>query len=156
MGPLAHLRRVEALEAFVADAVANGAELKTGGKRIGNKGFFFEPTVVTDVPTKARIMNEEPFGPLAIINPFDDYEEAVAEANRLDYGLAAYAYTKSAQTSAKLGVSVESGMISINHMGLALPEVPFGGIKDSGFGSEGGAEALEAFFNTRFVTLLSA
>jgi succinate-semialdehyde dehydrogenase / glutarate-semialdehyde dehydrogenase len=156
MGPLAHLRRVEAMEAFVADAVANGAELKTGGNRIGNKGFFFEPTVVTHAPTKARIMNEEPFGPLAIINPFDDYEEAVAEANRLDYGLAAYAYTKSAQTSARLGESVESGMISINHMGLALPEVPFGGIKDSGFGSEGGAEALEAFFNTRFVTLLSA
>jgi succinate-semialdehyde dehydrogenase/glutarate-semialdehyde dehydrogenase len=156
MGPLAHLRRVEAMEAFVADAVHHGATLQTGGKRIGNKGFFFEPTVVTHVPTKARIMNEEPFGPLAIINPFDDYEEAVAEANRLDYGLAAYAYTKSAKTSAKLGEAVESGMITINHLGLALPEVPFGGIKDSGFGSEGGAEALEAFFNTRLVTLLSA
>ena len=156
MGPLAHLRRVEAMEAFVADAVAQGAELRTGGKRIGNKGFFFEPTVVTRAPKSARIMNEEPFGPLAIINPFDDYEEAVAEANRLDYGLAAYAYTKSGDVSAKLGEAVESGMITINHMGLALPEVPFGGIKDSGFGSEGGAEALEAFFNTRFVTQLTA
>ena len=152
MGPLAHLRRVEAMEAFVADALAQGADLRTGGKRIGNKGFFFEPTVVADVPTRARIMNEEPFGPLAIINRFEDYEEAVAEANRLDYGLAAYAYTKSARTMAKLGDAVESGMMSINHLGLALPEIPFGGIKDSGFGSEGGAEALEAFFNTKLVT----
>ena len=156
MGPLAHARRVEAMESFVSDAVAKGAKLQTGGKRIGNKGFFFEPTVVARAPKSARIMNEEPFGPLAIINPFDDYEEAVAEANRLEYGLAAYAYTKSGEVSAKLGEAVESGMITINHMGLALPEVPFGGIKDSGFGSEGGAEALEAFFNTRFVTQLSA
>jgi succinate-semialdehyde dehydrogenase / glutarate-semialdehyde dehydrogenase len=155
MGPLAHLRRVEAMEAFVADATAHGAELRTGGKRIGNKGFFFEPTVVTEVSTKARIMNEEPFGPVAIINPFDDYDEAVVEANRLDYGLAAYAYTKSAHTSAKLGESVESGMVTINHLGLGLPEIPFGGIKDSGYGSEGGAEALEAFFNTKLVTLSS-
>jgi succinate-semialdehyde dehydrogenase/glutarate-semialdehyde dehydrogenase len=152
MGPLAHLRRVEAMEAFVADAVAQGAKLQTGGKRIGNKGFFFEPTVVTDVPKSARIMNEEPFGPLAIINRFDDYEEAVNEANRLDYGLAAYAYTRSTKTMAQLGDAVESGMVSINHIGLGLPEIPFGGIKDSGFGSEGGAEALEAFFNTKLVT----
>jgi succinate-semialdehyde dehydrogenase/glutarate-semialdehyde dehydrogenase len=97
-------------------------------------------------------MNEEPFGPLAIINRFDDYEEAVNEANRLDYGLAAYAYTRSTKTMAQLGDAVESGMVSINHIGLGLPEIPFGGIKDSGFGSEGGAEALEAFFNTKLVT----
>ena len=153
MGPLAHLRRVEAMEAFVADALAHGGKLRTGGKRIGNKGFFFEPTVVTDVPTSARIMNEEPFGPLAIINRFEDYDEAVAEANRLDYGLAAYAYTKSAKTAARsLATRSRAGWSSINHFGLALPEIPFGGIKDSGFGSEGGAEALEAFFNSKLVT----
>jgi len=152
MGPLAHLRRVEAMESFVADAVSHGAKLRTGGKRIGNKGFFFEPTVISDVPTSARIMNEEPFGPLAIINRFEDYEEAVTEANRLEYGLAAYAYARSARTMARLGEAVESGMVSINHAGLGLPEIPFGGIKDSGFGSEGGAEALEAFFNTKLVT----
>jgi len=156
MGPLANARRVAAMEGFVTDAVQKGAKLRTGGKRIGNKGFFFEPTVVTDVPKSARIMNEEPFGPLAIINRFDDYEEAVAEANRLEYGLAAYAFTKSAKTSARLGEAVESGMISINHLGLGLPEIPFGGIKDSGFGSEGGAEALEAFFNSKLVTLLES
>src|SRR5579863_881684 len=156
MGPLAHLRRVEAMESFVADAQAKGAKVRTGGKRIGNKGFFFEPTVLTDVPTSARIMNEEPFGPVAIINRFDAYEDAVAEANRLEYGLAAYAYTRSAKTMAKLGEGVESGMVTINHLGLALPELPFGGIKDSGFGSEGGAEALEAFFNNKLVTQLEA
>ncbi|HEY1722047.1 MAG TPA: NAD-dependent succinate-semialdehyde dehydrogenase [Magnetospirillaceae bacterium] len=152
MGPLAHLRRVEAMESFVADAVAKGAKLRIGGKRIGNKGFFFEPTVLTDVPTSAVIMNEEPFGPLAIINRFDGYDEAVAEANRLEYGLAAYAYAGSAKTVAKLGAQIESGMVSINHQGLGLPEIPFGGIKDSGFGSEGGAEALEAFLNTKLIT----
>jgi succinate-semialdehyde dehydrogenase/glutarate-semialdehyde dehydrogenase len=156
MGPLAHLRRVEAMEAFVADAIAHGAKLRAGGKRIGNKGFFFEPTVLADVPASARIMNEEPFGPVAIINRFSDYDEAVTEANRLDYGLAAYAYTKSAKTTARLGEAIESGMVSINHIGLGLPEIPFGGIKDSGFGSEGGAEALEAFFNTKLVTQLEA
>jgi succinate-semialdehyde dehydrogenase/glutarate-semialdehyde dehydrogenase len=144
------------MEALVADALAQGAKLRTGGKRIGNKGFFFEPTVVTDVPKTARIMNEEPFGPLAIINRFSDYDDAIEEANRLEYGLAAYAYTKSAKTMARLGEAVESGMVTINHLGLALPEIPFGGIKDSGFGSEGGAEALEAFFNSKLVTQLEA
>ncbi len=156
MGPLAHARRIEAMEGFVADAEAKGAELRTGGKRIGNQGFFFEPTVFTDVPLDARIMNEEPFGPIAAINRFADDEEAFEEANRLPYGLAAYAYTRSAETQVKLAARVESGMISINHHGLALPEVPFGGVKDSGYGSEGGAEAIEAYLNTKFVTQVGA
>jgi succinate-semialdehyde dehydrogenase / glutarate-semialdehyde dehydrogenase len=152
MGPLAHSRRVDAMEGFVADAKAKGAQVVTGGNRIGNKGYFFEPTVLTDVPTSARVMNEEPFGPLAIIAPFKDMDGVVAEANRLPYGLAAYAYTKSAKTAAAIGAAIESGMVSINHHGLALPEVPFGGIKDSGYGSEGGTEALEAYLNTKFIT----
>lgn len=152
MGPLAHARRVEAMEAFVADAVGKGAKIETGGKRIGNKGFFFEPTVMTEVPLDARIMNEEPFGPLAPIAPFREFDAVVAEANRLPYGLAAYAYTKSAKTAAAISAAVESGMISINHHGLALPEVPFGGVKDSGYGSEGGIEALESYLNTKFVS----
>ncbi len=140
MGPLANARRIEAMEGFVADAEAKGAKLRTGGERIGNQGFFFEPTVLTDVPLDARIMNEEPFGPIAAINRFADEEEAIAEANRLPYGLAAYAFTRSAETpDASSRPRVESGMISINHHGLALPEVPFGGVKDSGYGSEGGA-----------------
>jgi succinate-semialdehyde dehydrogenase/glutarate-semialdehyde dehydrogenase len=152
MGPLANIRRVEAMETFVADAVSKGAKVQTGGKRIGNKGFFFEPTVMTDVPHEARIMNEEPFGPIAPIAPFKDFESVIAEANRLPYGLAAYAYTKSAKTANAIGASVESGMVSINHHGLALPEVPFGGMKDSGYGSEGGSEAIEGYLNTKFVT----
>jgi succinate-semialdehyde dehydrogenase/glutarate-semialdehyde dehydrogenase len=156
MGPLAHARRIEAMEGFVADAEAKGVEIRTGGKRIGNQGFFFEPTVLTNVPRDARIMNEEPFGPLAAINAFSDDEEAFEEANRLPYGLAAYAYTRSAETQTKLAARVESGMISINHHGLALPEVPFGGVKDSGYGSEGGAEAIEAYLNTKFVTQTGA
>jgi succinate-semialdehyde dehydrogenase/glutarate-semialdehyde dehydrogenase len=156
MGPLAHARRIEAMEGFVADAEAKGVEVRTGGKRIGNQGFFFEPTVLTNVPRDARIMNEEPFGPLAAINSFSDDEEAFAEANRLPYGLAAYAYTRSAETQTRLASRVESGMISINHHGLALPEVPFGGVKDSGYGSEGGSEAIEAYLNTKFVTQTGA
>jgi succinate-semialdehyde dehydrogenase / glutarate-semialdehyde dehydrogenase len=152
MGPLAHARRVEAIDAFVADAEQKGAKIQTGGKRIGNKGFFFEPTVMTDVPLTARIMNEEPFGPLAPIASFRGTEDVVAEANRLPYGLAAYAYTRSAKTAQKLGEAIESGMVSINHHGLALPETPFGGVKDSGYGSEGGSEAIEAYLNTKFIT----
>jgi succinate-semialdehyde dehydrogenase/glutarate-semialdehyde dehydrogenase len=152
MGPLAHARRVEAQEMFVADAVAKGAKVRTGGKRVGNKGFFFEPTVLTDVPREARMMNEEPFGPMVSITPFNDMDDAVAEANRLPYGLAAYAYTRSAKRASAVGAGVESGMISINHHGLALPEVPFGGIKDSGHGTEGGADALEAYLIGKFIT----
>jgi succinate-semialdehyde dehydrogenase/glutarate-semialdehyde dehydrogenase len=152
MGPLANSRRLEAMEMFVADAVAKGAKIRTGGKRIGNKGNFFEPTVLTDVPLEARIMNEEPFGPVAPIAPFNDFNSVVAEANRLPYGLAAYAYTRSAKTATAIGAAIESGMVSINHHGLALPEVPFGGVKDSGYGSEGGSEAIEAYLNTKFIT----
>lgn len=135
MGPLANPRRVDAMQGFVADAVAKGAKLRTGGARIGNKGNFFEPTVLTDVPMEARIMSEEPFGPIAPIARFRAFDEVVQEANRLPYGLAAYAYTSSAKTAGAIGAAFESGMVSINHHGLALPEVPFGGVKDSGFGS---------------------
>lgn len=152
MGPLANARRVGAMEALIADAEMRGAKIATGGKRIGNLGNFFQPTVLTDVPQHARVLSEEPFGPLAIVSAFSDYDSAIAEANRLPYGLAAYAYTTSARTSAGLARDIESGMLSINHHGLALPELPFGGIKDSGYGSEGGAEAMESYFNTKLVT----
>ena len=155
MGPLCHSRRLDAIEAFVTDAVGKGATIATGGRRIGNKGYFFEPTVLTEVPREARIMNEEPFGPVAIVNSFDSLEEAVGEANRLPYGLAAYAYTRSTKTAAAIGHAIESGMVSINHQGLALPETRFGGIKDSGYGSEGGADAMEAYYNTKFISQMN-
>src|SRR5579883_2274725 len=152
MGPMANPRRIAAMEAFIGDALQRGASLVTGGHRIGNKGNFFAPTVLTGVPKEARIMNEEPFGPVATITPFASFDEVVAEANRLPYGLAAYAYTRSAKTATAIAAAVEAGMISINHHGLALPEVPFGGVKDSGYGSEGGSEAIEAYLNTKFVS----
>jgi succinate-semialdehyde dehydrogenase/glutarate-semialdehyde dehydrogenase len=152
MGPLAHDRRIDAIEGFVADAVSKGANILTGGERKGNKGYFFEPTVMADVPMDARIMNEEPFGPIAPIMPFSDFDAVVTEANRLDYGLAAYAYTKSAKTAEAIGSAFESGMVSINHHGIALIETPFGGVKDSGYGSEGGSEAIDAYLNTKFIT----
>ncbi len=152
MGPLANERRIPALEDLLQDALSHGATLKTGGKRIGNKGYFFEPTVVTDVPTAARMMNEEPFGPLAIVNRFSEIDEAIAEANRLPFGLASYAFTGSLKTAQTLSSTIEAGMLTINHNGLALPEVPFGGIKDSGYGTEGGSEAVQAYLDTRFVS----
>jgi succinate-semialdehyde dehydrogenase/glutarate-semialdehyde dehydrogenase len=152
MGPLANRRRIDAMETMIGDATKHGAKVHTGGNRIGNKGNFFEPTVITDVPLDARVMNEEPFGPLAVISRFSSMEDAVSEANRLPYGLASYAYTRSAKTANAIAANVEAGMMAINHHGLALPEVPFGGIKDSGYGSEGGLEAIEGYLNTKFVT----
>lgn len=156
MGPLANERRIPALEALINDALEHGAELKTGGHRIGNKGNFFEPTVLSNVPKDARIMNEEPFGPVAVFNPFTTLDEAIEEANRLPFGLASYAFTGSADTANQLGLRIEAGMTTINHNGLALPEVPFGGVKDSGYGTEGGSEAINAYLVTKFVTHLPA
>ncbi|MBL0729739.1 NAD-dependent succinate-semialdehyde dehydrogenase [Piscinibacter sp. HJYY11] len=152
MGPLANSRRVEAMQQFVDDAVAKGAKVALGGKRGTGDGYFFEPTVLTDLPADARILHEEPFGPIAPILPFKTYDEVVAEANRLPFGLAAYAFTRSLKTATAIGSAIESGMVSINHFGLALPEVPFGGIKDSGYGTEGGSDAINAYLNAKFVT----
>ncbi|MGF9763664.1 NAD-dependent succinate-semialdehyde dehydrogenase [Microvirga sp. 0TCS3.31] len=152
MGPLANARRVHAMEDLIQDAVSKGARVVTGGRRIGNKGYFFEPTVLSAVPREARAMNEEPFGPLALVVPYGSLSEAIAEANRLNYGLAAYGFTRSAEHAATLARLIESGMVSINHYGLALPEVPFGGIRDSGYGSEGGTEGMEAYLNSKFVS----
>jgi succinate-semialdehyde dehydrogenase/glutarate-semialdehyde dehydrogenase len=152
MGSLANARRVAAVEGFVQDAIGKGGQLAAGGHRIGNKGYFFEPTVVTDVPKDARAMNEEPFGPLALISPFSTFDEAAEEANRLPYGLASYAFTSSTRTATAIGAEIESGMVAINNVGLALPENPFGGIKDSGYGSEGGTEAMEAYLITKFIS----
>ena len=152
MGPLANPRRQHAMEAHVEDAKKHGGKVLAGGYSIGEKGNFFEPTVITELPQEALAMNQEPFGPLAIINPFRSFDDAVTEANRLPYGLAAYAWTRSAKTANAIAASVETGMMTINHLGLALPEVPFGGVKDSGYGSEGGSEAIEAYLNPKFVS----
>jgi succinate-semialdehyde dehydrogenase / glutarate-semialdehyde dehydrogenase len=156
MGPLANPRRVAAMEAFVSDAVGKGAKLRTGGSRAGNKGYFFQPTVLTDIPADARVLHEEPFGPLALMMRFATFDEAIAESNRLPYGLAAYAFTRSNTTATAVGAAIESGMVGINHHGLALTETPFGGVKDSGYGSEGGAEGLEPYMVTKFVSQASS
>lgn len=154
MGPMANMRRVEALEALVEDAVAQGARLRIGGKRAGENGTFFPPTVLMDAPLSARVMNEEPFGPLLTVQSFTTIDEAVGEANRLAYGLAAYAFTGSSARARQLYGRIECGMFSVNHFGLGAAEMPFGGVRDSGFGVEGGAEAIEPYLQTRLFTIL--
>ena len=152
MGPLANERRLTAMDDLVANAVDTGATVHTGGKRLGNEGYFFGPTVLTDVGLEAQIMNEEPFGPLVPISSFHDLDEALAEANRLPYGLAAYAYTSSSKTADALARGIESGIIGINHHGQPSIETPFGGIKDSGYGKENGSEGLSAFMHEKLVS----
>ncbi|WGD29719.1 NAD-dependent succinate-semialdehyde dehydrogenase [Ancylobacter sp. WKF20] len=152
MGPLAHARRVEAIDAFVQDARKHGARVVTGGERLGNQGFFYAPTLLADVPLGARIMNEEPFGPIAVVNRVAGLDAALAEANRLPYALGAYAFTRDLEEAERIGDELEAGTISINHFGHAMAEVPFGGFKDSGFGAEGGTEGLQAYLRDKFVT----
>lgn len=156
MGPLATRRRVEAVSAMVSEAVQDGAILHAGGQRLNNVGYFYAPTVLGDVPERSRIMNEEPFGPVALINRFEDEEEAIARANATPYGLAGYAFTASSRRAALVSARVKVGMMSINHFGLGPIETPFGGVGDSGHGREGGAEGLDAYLDTKFVSHLAA
>jgi len=151
MGPTANPRRVTAMEGLTADAVSAGARLVAGGERGANQGFFWQPTVLADVPDTARIMNEEPFGPVAMIRRVTSTDEAIAEANRLPYGLAAYAFTRSSANSIRLGEEVETGMLGINTFMINMPETPFGGVKESGYGSEGGSEGLEAYLDVKLI-----
>jgi succinate-semialdehyde dehydrogenase / glutarate-semialdehyde dehydrogenase len=152
MGPLANPRRFQAMQTLVADAVEHGARVRLGGKRIGEQGNFFAPTVLTEVPTSARAMNEEPFGPIALFSRFKHLDEALSEANRLPAGLAAYVYTGSLAHATRATRAIESGMVSVNHQGLGLIETPFGGVKESGYGSEGGSEAMEGYLVTKFMS----
>lgn len=152
MGPLISSRRVEAVESLITDALSLGAGLVIGGKRRDGKGSYFEPTVLTGVTPTMRIMNEEPFGPVAAIMRYRELDEAIAESNRLAYGLASYAFSRCAKEIAALEQRLEVGMLTINHLGLGMPETPFGGVKDSGYGSEGGTEALEGYLTTMFIT----
>ena len=145
MGPVAHARRVDALEGFVADARSVGADVVTGGSRMARDGFFFEPTVLAQVPANARVMQEEPFGPLAIINSVDSIDDAIDAANSVPYGLAAYAFTNRSDYADLLTDRVEAGNLSINTLEASLPETPFGGVKSSGYGREGGSEGLHHY-----------
>ncbi len=152
MGPLIHERRRKAISAIIDDAVQKGATLNTGGAPIEGAGSFYQPTVLSNVPHSARIMHEEPFGPVAIINSFNDFYDVIREANRLPYGLAAFAFTDSAKRVNLLGEQLEAGMIGINSFAISVPESPFGGIKESGHGSEEGIEGLEACLVTKFIS----
>ena len=156
MGPLANPRRIDAMTQFTEDAVKKGAKLLTGGQRIGNAGNFWQPTILADVPRDARIFNDEPFGPVAAIQSFDTLEAAITESNRLPYGLAGYAFTKSLKNSDLLARKLEVGMLWMNMPAMPSAEMPFGGVKDSGYGSEGGPEALEAYLNSRAVMIQNA
>ena len=155
MGPLAQSRRVTAMQGFVEDARERGAKILTGGESLPREGNFFAPTVMTDLPEDSRFMNEEPFGPIAGIVRFKSIDEALQRANRLPFGLASYAFTTSTQNAHAISQGLEAGMVSINHMGLAAAETPFGGIKESGYGSEGGSETFDGYLTTKFITQLN-
>lgn len=152
VGPLANIRQLEKMEALIADAVALGAKVLTGGKRLNRPGFFFEPTVLADVPMEARIMHEEPFGPIAVMCQFDALEDGLAEANRLPYALSAYAFTRDARTVLDVGNGLEAGMIGINQYRMVATELPFGGMKESGHGSEGGREGIGHYLVNKFIS----
>ena len=152
MGPLANSRRIDAMETFVNDAKDRGGKIATGGARHGNQGYFFEPTVITDVPDDSKIMTQEPFGPLAPVVTFKTLDEVVERANSLPFGLAAYTFTSSAQTANMMGDALQSGMVGVNSIAVSTPETPFGGVKESGYGSEGGIEGLQAYLSTKFIS----
>ena len=150
MGPLANDRRPPAIEKLVADATAKGAKLHTGGER-GTGGFFFQPTVLSDVPLSADIMEDEPFGPVALMRPFKTFDEAIEQANRLPFGLAAYAFTENARQANLVADALDTGMVGLNSFAISVPDAPFGGVKESGFGSEGGPEGLDSYYVTKAV-----
>jgi succinate-semialdehyde dehydrogenase / glutarate-semialdehyde dehydrogenase len=152
MGPLANPRRLAAMEELVADARDHGGSVLCGGSRIEGDGLFFEPTVLADVPAEARVMREEPFGPLAPVASFSELDEALAAANALPYGLAAYGFTESAATADRLKRGLEAGILSINHCGGSIPEAPSGGVKESGYGKEGGSEGLDGYLITKRIS----
>ena len=156
MGPLAHARRISAMEQVVADTGGNRGEIVTGGKALEGRGFFFPPTVIANPAPDSRFMTEEPFGPIAGIVPFETIEDAVGIANGLRYGLAAYAFSADLDEAHYLGRALRAGMVGINQLIVSSPETPFGGVGDSGFGSEGGEEGYLAFTDTKLVMLAKA
>ncbi len=153
MGPLTHMRRIEDMERFVDDALEQGARMPTGGRRVNRAGWFFEPTVFTDAPASSRLMRQEPFGPIAVIQPYDTLDDAIAQANALPYALGAYAFTRDLHTAHRLGEGIEAGMVGINHFGISQPELPFGGHKESGIGQEMGTEGLLHYTEVKTITV---
>ncbi|WP_436121095.1 NAD-dependent succinate-semialdehyde dehydrogenase [Phyllobacterium sp. LjRoot231] len=152
MGPMIAPRRLDAMDALVNDALSVGAKVVTGGERLGNEGYFYAPTLLRDVPDNARIMSEEPFGPIAPTTTFNNFDEVIERANSLPYGLASFVFTRNGSLAQKTETELEAGLVGVNHMMVSTPETPFGGINESGYGSESGTEGLDAFLRTKFVT----
>ena len=152
MGPLIDARRLPVMEEFVANARDCGATINAGGERIGNQGYYYAPTVLSDVPDDAKIMVDEPFGPVAPVTNFSSLDEVVERANSLPFGLASYVFTSDGSKATMMEQALETGLVGVNHPMVATPETPFGGVNESGYGSEGGIEGLEAFLRTKFVT----
>ncbi|UCE31942.1 MAG: aldehyde dehydrogenase family protein, partial [Burkholderiales bacterium] len=155
MGPLQNADRVAAMQRMVADCESRGVAPKTGGKPLEGPGHFFAPTVIAEPPPDCLAMNEEPFGPLALLAPVDSLEQGIAAANRLPYGLAAYGFTHELATAERLSSQIEAGNVSINHWVVSWAETPFGGMRDSGLGYEGGIEGIQAFQRLKFVSQAS-
>lgn len=156
MGPLIHARRLAAMEGLVEDALTHGATLACGGKRLPGTGYFFEPTVLINVPGSARILREEPFGPIATLNAWENLDSAIAQANALPYGLSAYLFTRDLARAHEVSARLEAGMVGVNHFGVSQPETPFGGVKESGYGSESGQEGLAAYLDTKLISFGTA
>lgn len=152
MGSLNNSRRLDAMEQITKDVLHRGGKVVAGGNRIGESGTFFQPTVFTDMPDDSSVMTVEPFGPVAAITPFNKLEDAVERANNTGYGLAGYAFTQSGSIAAKVGRSLQVGMLAINNIMVSPPEAPIGGVKDSGFGREGGSEGLLEYFNVKYIS----
>ncbi len=155
MGPMANARGLETIRSMVADAVGKGADVLAGGKQPSgfNRGFFFEPTVLGKVPDSAAVMSEEPFGPVAPITPFRDYDEVIARANALPFGLAGYVFTKSLANATRASEDLEVGMVGVNEMLLATAEAPFGGVKESGMGREGGSLGIRDYLEAKYIKM---
>jgi succinate-semialdehyde dehydrogenase/glutarate-semialdehyde dehydrogenase len=153
MGPLIHERRIADMQQFVSEATGLGGRVLCGGARLARPGYFFAPTVIEGAPAAARVQREEPFGPIALLDAYDTLDEAIARANALRYGLAAYAFTTDLRLAHRLGSELQAGMVGINHFGISQPETPFGGVKDSGTGHESGLEGLLAYTDLKLVSV---
>lgn len=153
LGPLINAKQVNTVTELVSDAVSRGATVAVGGVAPGGPGNFYPATVLTDVPADARILKEEVFGPVAPIAGFDTEEEGIAAANNTEYGLAAYIYTQSLDRALRVAEGIESGMVGVNRGVISDAAAPFGGIKESGFGREGGSEGIEEYLETKYIAL---
>ena len=152
MGPMANARGLQHMEQIMSDVRARGGKTVVGGERQGDQGHFFKPTIITELPHDSKLMTDEPFGPIAPIVPFSTYDEAVSYANGLDLGLAAYAFTRSLDIATNVADDLKAGWIGVNNFSPALAEAPFGGVKDSGIGYEGGPEGFNSYCKTKFVS----